>query len=211
MGGNGYLAFIVVSTAVIVIPGPSVLLIVANTLKDGTRAGLNTVAGTSVAMAIQLAIAVAGLTSLVTRLAAGQRLIRWIGIAYLAWLGIQSWRSAGVEQDVEPGKRPRRGSAFSEGFLVSLTNPTTMLFFVAFFPQFLTSGKSPQAELALMAVTFWILALSFDCAYTGFTASIGKALREPRWAAARDRSVGVILFAAATALALARIRGTTIN
>ena len=80
----------------IVIPGPSILLIVANVLRDGTRTGLYTVAGISVAMAIQLAIAVAGLTSLITRLAAGQRVIRWVGLAYLAYLGLQSWRRAGT-------------------------------------------------------------------------------------------------------------------
>ena len=68
MTGATFLAFIAVSTAVIVIPGPSVMLIVATALRDGTRAGLYTVAGVSVAMAGQLAVAVAGLTSLVTQL-----------------------------------------------------------------------------------------------------------------------------------------------
>lgn len=210
MSGGVYFAFIAVSTAVIVIPGPSILLIVANALRGGTRAGLYTVAGTSIAMAIQLAIAVAGLTSLITQLAAGQRVIRWVGIAYLAWLGIRRWRSAGTQPAADAAQRPRQGTAFGEGFLVSLTNPTTMLFFVAFFPQFLTGDASPQTELAVMATTFWILALGFDCAYAALAARIGKALHEPRWGALRDRAAGMILLAAALALALARIRDTAI-
>lgn len=210
MNSGVYLAFIAVSTAVIVIPGPSVLLIVANALRYGTRAGLFTVAGTSIAMAIQLAIAVAGLTSLITKLAAGQRVIRWVGIAYLAWLGVQRWRGADREHEAGPAKRPRTGSAFGEGFLVSLTNPTTMLFFVAFFPQFLTGTVSPQTELTLMALTFWLLALGFDCAYAALAASIGKVLHEPRWGVIRDRAAGVTLLVAALALALARITDAAI-
>ncbi len=210
MSGGAYLAFVAVSTAVIVIPGPSILLIVANALRDGTRAGFYTVAGTSIAMAIQLAIAVAGLTSLITQLATGQRVVRWVGIVYLAWLGIRRWHSADTEPAADTARRPRRGTAFGEGFLVSLTNPTTMLFFVAFFPQFLTGTDAPQTELALMAVTFWILALGFDCAYAALAARIGKGLHESRWRVMRDRAAGVILLVAALALALARIRDTAI-
>ena len=209
MNSGVYFAFIAVATAVIVIPGPSVLLIVANALQNGARVGFFTVAGTSIAMAIQLAIAVAGLTSLVTQLAAGQRLIRWVGIAYLAWLGIRRWRGAGTDSTAA-ARRPHRGSAFGEGFLVSLTNPTTMLFFLAFFPQFLTGTVPPETELALMAMTFWLLALGFDCAYAALAARIGKALHESRWAVVRDRTAGLILLVAALALALARIRETTI-
>jgi len=211
VSGGVYFAFIGVSTAVIVIPGPSILLIVANALKCGSRAGLITVAGTSTAMAIQLTIAVAGLTSLITQLAIAQRLVRWVGIAYLAWLGIQRWRSAGMAAAPGITTTPHQGSAFGAGFLVSLTNPTTMLFFVAFFPQFLTGTVSPQTELALMAVTFWILALGFDCAYAALAGSIGRALHDPRWGVIRDRAAGVILLVAALALALARITDAAIN
>ncbi|UCG72979.1 MAG: LysE family translocator [Chromatiales bacterium] len=206
MSGGALFAFIAVSTAVIVIPGPSILLIVATALRDGIRAGFFTVAGISAAMVIQLAIAVAGLTSLITQVAVGQRLIRWVGIAYLTWLGIRRWRGAGAQPAAGVAPRPRQGTAFGEGFLVSLTNPTTMLFFVAFFPQFLTGTVSPQAELVLMALTFWLLALGFDCAYAALAAKIGKALHETRSSVIRDRAAGVILLVAALALALARVR-----
>jgi threonine/homoserine/homoserine lactone efflux protein len=210
LDGPAYLAFIAVSMAVIVVPGPSVLLIVANTLKGGARAGLFTVAGTSIAMAIQLVVAVAGLTSLVTQLAAGQQVARWLGIAYLAYLGVQRWRKAGGFDAPDPARRPSRAPAFGEGFLVSLTNPTTMLFFVAFFPQFLTGTGPPQGPLQLMAASFWGLALAIDCLYTALAASISAALDRPRWRQLRDRCTGVVLLVAAGALALARVQDAAI-
>lgn len=210
MNGGLYLAFLAVSTAVIVIPGPSIMLIVANALRDGTRAGFFTVGGTSVAMAIQLAIAIAALSSLVTQLAAGLALIRWAGVACLVYLGVRSLRDAARENTVPGPQGSPGGSAFGEGFVVSLTNPTTMVFFVAFFPQFLTGAAPALAELALLGASFWGLALAFDCAYAGLASSIGRAMREPRWAAARHRAAGIILLIAALLLALARIRNTAI-
>jgi threonine/homoserine/homoserine lactone efflux protein len=210
MSGDVYLAFIAVSTAVIVVPGPSVLLIIANTLKNGARTGLFTVGGTSLAIAIQLGVAVAGLSSLVTRLAAGQRLIRWLGIAYLLYLGLKRWQNAGRSQGPDSHAISRGRSAFVEGFAVSLTNPATLLFFIAFFPQFLGPSEPPLRGLALMAVTFWTLALAFDCMYTGLAASVSSFLDQPRWHMLRDRVTACVLLAAAAALAFAHAEAQAI-
>lgn len=204
------MAFIAVSTAVIVVPGPSVLLIVANALRAGIRAGFATVAGTSLAMAIQIGVAVAGLTTLVTLLAAGQAVLRWLGVAVLAYLGgRQLWNPTAVAAAATAGPR-RDGSAFAQGFLVSLTNPTTLVFFVAFFPQFLSGDAAALAQFALMGGSFWVLALAFDIAYAALAARIGQAMHEPRWAVLRNRVSGAILLAAALGLALARLRDATL-
>jgi threonine/homoserine/homoserine lactone efflux protein len=182
------------------------MLIVANALRGGVRTGLLTVGGTSLAMAIQLGVAILGLTSLVTRLAVGQATVRWVGVAVLAYLGVRNLRSmTGVEKDMQPSKL-RGGSSFVQGFLVSLTNPTTMLFFVAFFPQFLSGAGSPGEELILLGVSFWLMALVFDCAYASLAARIGRSMQDPRLAVIRNRIAGGILLIAALTLALARIR-----
>ena len=204
MDTNIFLAFIGISTAVIVIPGPSILLIVANSLQLGTRHGLYTVAGTSIAMLIQLAIAVAGVTSLLVLLAQWFVWLRWIGILYLCYLGVTRWRSMTPLGTFDSGNRHRTGPAFGQGFLVSLTNPTTMLFFVAFFPQFLDAELPVVRQFSVMSVTFWILALIFDCSYACLTGRLGKAMTDPRLVKLRNRLSGAIMIGAALGLALAR-------
>lgn len=200
-----YLAFVGVSTAVIVIPGPSVLLIVSNGLQRGARAGFSTALGVSAAMLIQLAVALAGLTSLVAFLSRALGVVRWLGIVYLAWLGVRRWLAAGpVGRFGDPEIR-REGSAFTQGFLVSLTNPTTMVFFVAFFPQFLADAAPAGPQLVYMAATFWILALLLDLGYAALSGRIGGAFQDPARAATRNRLSGAIMIAAAVALALARV------
>lgn len=200
-----YLVFVAVSIAVIVVPGPSILLIVSNSVQFGTVPGFYTVAGISAAMLIQLAVAIAGLTSFVVNLATGLSVIQWLGIAYLAGLGIRRlWRATEADVNTTPEIQPH-GSAFAAGFLVSLTNPTTLLFFVAFFPQFLTDAMSPLPQLVLMSTTFWALALIFDTAYAGVSARISNALQDPRRAVMRSRLSGAIMLAAAVALIFARL------
>ena len=198
-----YFAFIAVSVAVIVIPGPSIMLIVAVALRSGRRPALYAVAGISAAMAIQLAIAVAGLTSVLELITGGLKWLRWLGVIVLAYLGIRFWRDAGGTavdaQAAEPG-----GTAFGEGFMVALLNPTTMLFFVAFFPQFVTATVPVGPQLIRLSLTFWVLALGFDCVYALLAARVGALLQRPAWARIRNRAAGGILFGAAVLLAFAR-------
>jgi threonine/homoserine/homoserine lactone efflux protein len=131
-----YLAFVLASAVLILIPGPNVTLLVANSLAYGARRALTTLAGTSAAIALQLAITVLGMTPLMLALAAWFEWLRWAGVLYLVWLGIQQWRAPPVAlEDVDPAAVAGR-ALFWRGFLVSATNPKTLLFYAAFLPQF---------------------------------------------------------------------------
>jgi threonine/homoserine/homoserine lactone efflux protein len=88
-----HLAFIAATAILMVIPGPNVALIVANSVAHGTRFGLLTVAATSSAVVVHLALTVAGATAVLTVLAAGFDWLRWLGAAYLVWLGVSAWRA----------------------------------------------------------------------------------------------------------------------
>ena len=88
-----YLGFVLASVILILIPGPNVSLIVANAIASGTRYGLLTVAGTSSAIVVQLALTSLGLTATLGVLAGWFEWIRWIGVAYLLFLGIRHWRA----------------------------------------------------------------------------------------------------------------------
>ena len=201
METNIYLTFLGLAVAVIVIPGPSILLIVSNSLKLGRISGLYTVAGTSTAMLLQLGVAVLVLTSLISFRAQDLNAIRWLGIAYLCYLGIKRWRSAAVGDSPEKSGRRQYQSAFAEGFFVSLINPTTMAFFVAFFPQFLNADDSLLEQLLLMSAVFWLLALPFDISYALLAGRMGKALQSPTGIIIRNRCSGAVILAAAVWMA----------
>jgi homoserine/homoserine lactone efflux protein len=197
-----YLAFVAASIVLILIPGPNVALIVANSVAHGTRFGLVTVAGTSSAIAAQLALTVLGATTALDMLAAGFDWLRWAGVAYLVWLGVAAWRTPAVDLAcVSPQARSMR-SIFARGFLVGLTNPKTLLFYGAFLPQFVTPGPDAVRQLALLALTFIAVAVVFD----GLWAILAGRLRSMLVAQARlrNRLTGGLLIGAGLGLALAR-------
>src|SRR5438067_3108589 len=156
-----YLAFIAATAVLMVIPGPNVALIVANSVAHGTRFGLLTVAATSSAVMVHLTLTVLGATAVLALLAASFDWLRWLGVAYLVWLGIATWRAPTVDLTrTKPQARSAR-LIYARGFL-GLTNPKTLLFYGAFFPQFITPGPAAADQLLLLAVTFLAVAIVLD-------------------------------------------------
>lgn len=199
-----YLWFILVSLAVLIFPGPSILLIVANSLQRGMIIGLYTVAGGFFAMGVQLLIALAGVQSAAENLGGEFAWIRWAGVAYLVYLGAQRWRGHAYSE-VRGRHSSDRGSAVVQGFIVALTNPGTMLFFVAFFPQFLNLEVPAGPQLLQMATTFMVLTTLVDVGYAVLAARVAERLHEPGRATARNRLAGLILLLAAVTLALINV------
>jgi threonine/homoserine/homoserine lactone efflux protein len=157
-----YLGFVIASAVLILIPGPNVSLIVANSIAHGTRYGLLTVAGTSSAIVVQLALTALGLTATLGVLAGWFEWIRWIGVAYLLFLGIRQWTAAPVDLTrTRPQPRSFRAIAL-RGFAISLTNPKTLLFYGAFFPQFLANDAPIAPQVALLSLTFFAIAAGLD-------------------------------------------------
>jgi homoserine/homoserine lactone efflux protein len=197
-----YLAFILATTVLILIPGPNVSLIVANSVAYGTAYGLLTVAGTSAAVLVQLALTALGMTAVLGALATWFEWLRWLGVAYLLWLGVRQWRAAPVDLTrTRPQPRSLRGILL-RGFLVSLTNPKTLLFYGAFFPQFLSIDRPLAPQVALLCATFLALAAGLD---SGWAVLAGRArgllAARPRL---RNRMSGGMLIGAGVGLALAR-------
>jgi threonine/homoserine/homoserine lactone efflux protein len=197
-----YLAFVAATTVLMLIPGPNVALIVANSVAHGPRAGLMTVAGTSSAMIPQLALTVLGMTAALSALAAWFEALRWLGVAYLVHLGVQQWRAPATDLLATPPQPKSSRAIFTRGFLVSLTNPKTLLFYGAFFPQFMRADGNANAQLALLAVTFLALAVVLDGAWALAAARARPFLSSH--GAARNRISGSLLIGAALGLALAR-------
>ncbi len=194
----GYLTFIFISAGLIVIPGPNVLVIVSTSIAHGRKRGLQTVAGTSCAMAVQLLIAALGTGYLVTLLSSGFIWLKWLGVTYLVYLGCKHWLAIG-------GTKPRDISAtgsFQRGFWVSLTNPKTILFFSAFLPQFASPATAFMPQIILLSITFWLLAILFDSAYACLSHTAAALLKMDRLEVYQNGVVGALYMGAGTALAL---------
>jgi threonine/homoserine/homoserine lactone efflux protein len=201
---NLYLGFVVATTVLMLIPGPNVALIVGSSVGHGTRAGLLTVAGTSSAVVVHLGVTALGMTAVLGFLAEWFEALRWIGVAYLVWLGVQQWRAAPADLAVSrPPPRSARAT-WTRGFLVSLTNPKVLLFYAAFFPQFIELGGRAEAQLLLLAATFLAIAVAVDSGWAvlggrarGLLATRGRL---------RNRLSGTLMLGAGLGLALARNR-----
>lgn len=171
-----YLTFLLVSFGLIIIPGPNVLVIVSTSITHGAKRGLQTVAGTSLAMAIQLFVVVASTAWLVQIISSGLQYLKWIGVAYLLYLAVYHLKaSLGSEKEkIEISY----SATFRRGFLVSLTNPKTLFFFSAFLPQFVTSTVSYSYQIVLLSISFLMLATILDSCYAILSSKLSLLAKE---------------------------------
>lgn len=193
-----------IATAVLVaIPGPTVLLVTSVAIRSGTRAGLTAVAGGTSAAAVYVAVIVAGLTSFVALINDWFVTLRWLGVAYLAYLGVQAWRgAASSEAPAGSGSSARR--SFAQGFLTTLTNPKLLLFLTAFLPQFVDPDAPLLPQFLLLGVSFVVLLGVLDSCWVLAAAAAGARLKSPRVRRYCDRLAGSLLLAGAAYLALER-------
>ena len=197
-----YLAFVAATVVLIALPGPNVGLIVATSIAHGRRFGLVTVAGTSAAMIPQLGLTVIGMTGALTLLSHLFQWVRWIGIGYLVYLGFQAWRAPALDlTKVEPEPRSVH-EIFFQGFVISLTNPKTLLFYGAFFPQFVNPRAGLAGQLVLLCVTFLVVAMLLDSCWALAGGQL-RGLLSIR-GRVRNRLTGGLYLAAAVGLASAR-------
>ncbi len=195
---TGLVALIVATSILVMIPGPNVALIVANSLSHGFRMGAVTVLGTTAGIALQLALVVGGLAAAITITAEALTWIRWLGVGYLLWLGIRSWQAPDDELAFVAAA-PR---LLTQGLLLAVLNPKTLLFIAAFIPQFVPGGAT-AVELTRVALVFLLVVLLGDLMWAAFASSAARLLgKGARW---RNRVTGGFLMIAGVGLALAHL------
>ncbi|MCV0394987.1 MAG: LysE family translocator [Rhizobiaceae bacterium] len=180
-----YLAYVLVCAVATVTPGPTNMLIVANGMRHGLRAGLLNVAGTEAGLAIMIACVGIGLTSLIEAAGHWFEWVKLAGASYLVWIGWKMFCSGG-----EPGEANRaapRNGFFVQGLMVSLGNPKQLVFFGALLPQFVDPGGNATTQILLMGATAIAISIASDGAYA---LAAGRLLG--RFAPARMRLVSRI-------------------
>jgi threonine/homoserine/homoserine lactone efflux protein len=198
-------AFLLASALLVLFPGPVVSLVIANSLKHGTAYGVTTSLGANAGTIILFVAGAIGLTTALVFMADLFDIVRWLGAAYLIYLGIKEWRStAAVLQDAQANRRKSFKRTFVHGFLTGLTNPKTMVFYIAFFPQFIDVTLPPAPQIAIMTASFIGLAIVLDGSYALLAGRIRPYLMDAKRAVLRARMTGSLLIATGIGLALAR-------
>ncbi|MGO1080177.1 LysE family translocator [Inquilinus sp. CA228] len=199
-----YLAYIAACILVAIIPGPSVTLIVANSLTHGTRAGLLNILGGQIGLVLMLGVLIVGLAAVVEAMGHWFDWLRLAGAAYLVWIGWKLLRTP--DTLAEPGSlRPPRGGFVLQGLLVALSNPKMLLFFGAFIPQFVQPGGDQSSQVLLLGATALVVAALSDGMYALLTGRAGTMLSR-RHVRLVSRTSGVCLIGGGVWLALARAK-----
>lgn len=174
-----YLAYIAACFLIAVVPGPTVTMIVANSLAHGTRAGLLNVAGTQLGLGLMMAILVVGLSSVIAAMGWLFDWLRWAGAAYLVWLGWKLLRAPEAMVDIQKSSVPK-GGFLLQGFLVLMANPKALLWFGAFIPQFIDPTGNYVGQIVVLGVTAMAVALVSDGAYAVVTGRASAMLSRKR-------------------------------
>lgn len=197
------LAFVVASLLVAVIPGSVVMLVIANSLGRGTAYGLKTLLGTAAGTSVLFLVGGLGMTWVLALLSEWFDVIRLLGAAYLVWLGIKTWRAPPVELD-DGRKMAKDRVSFLQGFMIAVTNPKTIVFFAAFFPQFMSPELPAGPQLAILSLTFLIVVSITDACYAVLCGRLRPWLTGERRGRIRNRISGGLLIGTGVFMALAR-------
>ena len=199
-------AFLVASFLFIQVPGPSLLFMLGRALTTTRREALLSVAGNAAGLFAQAVLVAIGLGAVVATSATAYTAIKLVGAAYVVWLGVQAIRHRGVARAALSSGTPEpehAGRAVATGFVVGVTNPKTVLFFVAFLPQFVSPSGPAAAQIVLLGLVFAVMELLSDSVWATLA---GRArlwiARKPRRLDAVGATGGVMMIGLGTTLAV---------
>ncbi|NOD78205.1 LysE family translocator [Ruegeria sp. HKCCD4332] len=188
-------------------PGPSQLLMLSNSATNGLRRGLFTAVGDLTANFLQMLAAGLGLAALIATSATALTVIKWLGVAYLVYLGVKQILKARVS-DTQTAPKTSRKSLWMQGFITSAANPKAVVFFAALFPLFIDGALPFWPQFAILSATYLVMDGMFLTAYGGSASWLARRLQGPAklWL---DRIGGSFMILAAILLGLKSLRPST--
>jgi threonine/homoserine/homoserine lactone efflux protein len=195
-----WLAFVAASVVMLAIPGPTILLVISYALGHGRRAARATVAGVALGDFTAMTASMLGLGVLLATSAALFTTLKWIGAAYLIYLGVKLWRApvsigeATADSDNLSKERPLR--IFLHTYVVTALNPKSIIFFVAFLPQFMDSAQPWLPQMLIFESTFLVLATLNATFYALLASMARKSIRKPSVQRAVNRVGGSLMIGA---------------
>jgi homoserine/homoserine lactone efflux protein len=200
-----YAAYLVATIIVLIIPGPTVMLVVSYALAEGRRSAWATVAGVAAGDLTAMTVSLAGMGAVLSASADLFAALKWIGAGYLIYLGVKLWRVPPTLDAPTPGATRRSATAMmGHAFAVTALNPKSIVFFVAFLPQFVRAEAPVTPQLLLLGTTFLVLAIVNAAAYALLAGGIRDTVRRPPVLKTINRVGGSVLIGAGILTAAVR-------
>ncbi len=196
-----WLGFLLAAILIAVTPGPGAVLSMSTSMRYGYWSALTAILGLQAAILVHLAIVAIGFGALLAASETGFSVVKFVGAAYLIWLGVQKWRSPPLPVDAETLSIRRRG-LFLQGLLINLTNPKAIIFIGALVPQFIDPGRSQVEQYLLIAATLCLTDIVVMSAYALAAGRLGSWLHDPKAIRLQNRAFGGLFISAGTLLAL---------
>ena len=169
--------FVLAALALLLMPGPAVLYIVARSIDQGRMAGIVSTLGIALGSAVHVLFAALGLSALLMQSALAFSVVKYLGAAYLVFLGIRTFLSKTELGTMQPTQRMNYSRIFTQGFIVNLLNPKTALFFFAFLPQFVDPARgSVTLQIMILGIIFVSMAIVSDSMYALIAGTAGEFL-----------------------------------
>jgi len=181
-------------------PDTSQLLIISNSIRYGLRRSLWTIAGDLTANSLQMTAAAFGLAAVIATSASAFTWIKWIGVVYLAWIGLSLFLSREATHDMAASRSGQRGRLFRQGFITSMANPFAVVFFGALFPQFIDPSLPVLPQLMILGLTYMLVDGSILLIWGWFGVRAAQGLRRYSFRLL-NRVCGALMMAAAALLA----------
>ncbi|EJV0276911.1 LysE family translocator [Vibrio parahaemolyticus] len=202
---NSLVLFVIACLAINMIPGPDVIYIVSNTMKGKLASGMKAAIGLGIGYFIHTLAACLGLSAIILSSAVAFTAVKWLGAAYLVYLGVQAllsmWR--GESKLVVNESLGSNKNVFAQGVIVSVLNPKVALFFLSFLPQFIdTSTGSASTQLLVLGLLFSALATMCNVLYASVGSWVFSRSNSQRYSRALEGISGVLLIGLAGKVAI---------
>lgn len=171
--------FSLAAVLIVLLPGPDTLVVVRSILRGGRRKGITTALGNLCGLLLWVAAAVLGLAAVLRASEVGYEVLRFVGAAYLVWLGVQAWRARGADLTTLEGPAGRFRTGFLAGLLTNLFNPKVGVFFVTFLPGFVPHGYPIGATSLLFGAIFVLLTAAYWVVLLGLAARVTAWMNTP--------------------------------
>ncbi|ERB63020.1 homoserine/homoserine lactone efflux protein [Vibrio coralliilyticus OCN008] len=199
-----WLAYVVTAVVFSLAPGSGTVNSISNGLSYGTRKSLSAIAGLQIGLTLHIILVGAGIGALVAQSATAFTVIKWGGAAYLVWLGIQKWRDKSGLATHTQGEALSGTKLMSNAVLINLTNPKSIVFLVALFPQFIDPAKDQLTQLAVLGVTTVVIDSIVMLGYTSLAAQMGRFIRSDKIMSKINKVFGSMFVGCGALLAAAK-------
>ena len=198
------LTFITASLILLVVPGPTIALIISKSMSHGKRVAVPMVLGIAAGGTVAATLALAGVSAVLLGSASAFNVLKMSGALYLFYLGFKLLTAKPQDFDIATTPDESPLTTFRDGFLVMVFNPKGILFFAAFVPQFITPELAYMTQATVFVAVFVLTGMVVDTSYAVLADRMGRVIRSPRVQTGVNRTAGVTIIGAGVAMLFSR-------